>query len=221
MSYSSLHIKESLKHSFKGFALAKGFEFLQKDDIFLFKSSIPNPVFNYAYVEGKLPVWVEKYFGTCPFLVIGEQSDEILQKSLVDFTLEEDDVLGMVCELQGIEDIPNVEVVCVETPDRLPHLIDVISQGFEVPKSHLADFLTPLFPLKDQYFFLAYLDGEPASACLSSIAGDSMFLSFVATKPNLRRRGAGKSVSLAALLDARDCGCKICALQSSKMAEGV
>jgi ribosomal protein S18 acetylase RimI-like enzyme len=68
--------------------------------------------------------------------------------------------------------------------------------------------------------FVGLLDRRPVSASRVLVAGDVAMVHGVSTVPDARRRGIGSAVTLAALVAAREAGCRIGVLQASSMGQG-
>ena len=68
--------------------------------------------------------------------------------------------------------------------------------------------------------FVGLLDRRPVSASRVLIADDVAMVHGVSTVPDARRRGIGSAVTVAALVAAREAGCRIGVLQASSMGQG-
>lgn len=71
------------------------------------------------------------------------------------------------------------------------------------------------------WHFLAWLDGAPVGSATVFLGAGVAGLYHVGTVPAARGRGIGKAVTLAALGQARDLGCRIAILHSSRQGEGM
>jgi len=69
--------------------------------------------------------------------------------------------------------------------------------------------------------YVGYLNGKPVSCSLLLMTSGVAGLFCVATLPEARRRGIGTLISLAPLKEAREKGCKVGVVHSSKMGYGV
>jgi hypothetical protein len=64
------------------------------------------------------------------------------------------------------------------------------------------------------------MDGAPVSASRVLVRDDVAMVHGVCTVPEARRQGSGSAVTLAALVAARDLGCRVGVLQASSMGQG-
>ncbi len=216
MSYNHSEIVSSaLIQSWRGFGNAGEFAFDMIGDTAIFNSHIHTSAFNYAYSSTTSNIGaVLGYFNGLPFTWIVESNNgDILRERGFKY---DDSLLGMTMDLT--DQLPDDEVFLVDDDVRLGHWIDIVTEGFQIDRN-----LTEAFarPLHDQVFFVAYVDEKPASALILSLCDEAVFLSYVATTPNLRRRGAGSKLTNGALRYAYDKGYKVAALMSSRMAENV
>ncbi|MGM0440648.1 MAG: GNAT family N-acetyltransferase [Chlamydiota bacterium] len=222
-------IAKALQHSWKSFGMLQGFDYDELQGIFLFKSFIENPFFNYAYASQEADTMsiskVLDYFDGLPFSLICDGDDEkSLSEVLKAQGLHYDDSCeGMILELQDLVTASpdNIRVVADQTEETLNHWIEAVSIGFGIDENVIADFSKPLISLDDQKFFVAYWDDEPISGGLLSLCGSTALIAYVATKPKWRCKGAGKALVEAALLDAYHNGCSNSVLQSSKMGKRI
>lgn len=81
-----------------------------------------------------------------------------------------------------------------------------------------AGYAAPASPWRH---FLARIDGVPVGTATTYLAAGVVGLYFVSTTPAARRRGVGAAVTLAALHDARELGCRVGVLQSSAAGRSV
>ncbi len=133
---------------------------------------------------------------------------------------------GMAIDLASLDDEPQAitdfSIQKVNNAELEAIWIQILNEGMGFSESitkevaRLADSLTiPLYEL--QHLYVGYLDGHPvASSALlldSGVAG----IYAVATLPEARRRGIGKSMTVVPLLEARQMGYQVGILQSSSM----
>ena len=102
----------------------------------------------------------------------------------------------------------------------------VMRTGFEMPgfvDDAILRILTSLgFAEEDPFVhYVGRLDGEVLATASLALAAGVAGIFNVATLPGARRRGIGTALTLAALRDARERGCRISILQSSEIAQGV
>jgi GNAT superfamily N-acetyltransferase len=125
---------------------------------------------------------------------------------------------AMTMELAQVTEPPAMEY---RTDDGLMPVVASIndrSYGFE--GTPWADF-TSRYPAGAGREYVAYADGEPASALsILDAAGDAMVWA-VATLPEARGRGLAGGLMQRALWDARERGCDISSLQATKAGEPV
>lgn len=215
-------------HSWKSFGEAKGFEYKNIDGTHIFKSGIDNPFLNYAtiteYVTTSRLDQALDFFGTVPFVWICDTSlnsvDSMLEE--LGFTIKTT-WPGMVLPLENFStNVPDeIKVIQVTNESHLNDWITAGTEGFQLPRNTLEDFFVPLVALDDQRLFVAYIGDEPVSGCLSSICHKTALIAYLATKPTCRGRGAGRAITATAVLDAKNQGCTMAALQASAMGESL
>jgi ribosomal protein S18 acetylase RimI-like enzyme len=66
-----------------------------------------------------------------------------------------------------------------------------------------------------QWLYLGYLDGEPVATAEATVAGDTVGLYNISTRPEHRGRGIGAMMTWRPLRDALACGCDLGVLQAA------
>jgi hypothetical protein len=121
---------------------------------------------------------IVRNFGAVPFNWIVDDACPNAQRLLKEngFSLEEA-WKGMFLDLSKLNtiSIPNVETFLVDGELRLNHWIEIVSKGFEVSRAGVKTFARPLVQLADQRFFVAYVEGMPASACLVTLVNQQLY----------------------------------------------
>ena len=141
-----------------------------------------------------------------------------------------EDMPGMAVDLQALnEDIPlpaELEIERVSNAEVLREYIEVARVGFEMPEFTNEGFfeLLTAIGLTEESPWRSYvgrLDGEVVTTVSLAPAAGIGGIYNVATLPKARRRGLGAAMTLTALREARELGCRIGILQSSAMGLGV
>jgi ribosomal protein S18 acetylase RimI-like enzyme len=140
----------------------------------------------------------------------------------------EDTAPGMVADLTGIyaEQPPaGVSISRVREPAMLHVANTTMAAGFGAPPE-LADVFDAMGVLGfdddvPTRTYLATLDGVPAATALGLLVGEVLGIFNVATIETARRRGIGRAVTRAALVDGAARGARRAILQSSEAGHGV
>lgn len=137
---------------------------------------------------------------------------------------------GMAVDLRELqEDVPFPAGLVVERvrSDVVSwEYAEVARTGFGMPEftaGALGEVLGVLGFAEDSPFvhYVGRLDGEVLATASLSLAAGVAGVFNVVTLPGARRRGLGTAITLAALREARERGCRIGILQSSEMALGI
>ena len=121
---------------------------------------------------------------------------------------------------------PGVAVNAVEDVAAFRTAVDIVITAFEMPAA-LGPVLVDRFAsdaiAKDgmQRVFLATLDGRPVATSLGVLEGDVIGIYNVATLPDSRGRGAGRTVTGAAVADGRARGAVAAVLETSPLGRPV
>jgi GNAT superfamily N-acetyltransferase len=140
------------------------------------------------------------------------------------------DEAGMAADLlalnEGLEAPESLSVARVGSDDELGEWTRTLATGFgEGP--HEAEWVGAMYRrigLADATpwrHYLARLDGRAVATASLFLAAGVAGVYFVFTVPDMRRRGIGAAVTLAALRDARGLGCRVGVLGASRMGEPV
>ncbi len=144
------------------------------------------------------------------------------------FALDPDEMPGMAAPLDAL---PSVELPAGATIELVRDAtafrawLDVMVAGFGMP-GQIGDafmaFATLGFgaelPMRS---FLARLDGRPVATALGVFAGGGLVITNVATLEDVRGRGLGRAVTLAAMHAGAEVGATVAVLQSTEMGLGV
>ena len=134
------------------------------------------------------------------------------------------DVPGMACDLKELPSAVSTpagfSIQTVNDLERLKVWAEVFCRGFGLPGS----FIQPFYELSaglgfqnDLHNYLGTLDGEPVAASSLFLSDGIAGIYNVAVLEQARGKGLGAAITLAPLLEARDQGYGIGALQSSEM----
>lgn len=132
------------------------------------------------------------------------------------------DWTGMAADLGTIAlyEPAGVEVEEVRRPEGLCRWARAITQGFEMPAADAADFERVVAGLRDdpgcvRRYYLAGRDGAPLAGSLLFAQDGIAGLYYVGTIPGARRQGLASAVTLRALGEARDLGCRVATLHAA------
>jgi ribosomal protein S18 acetylase RimI-like enzyme len=143
------------------------------------------------------------------------------------FTLD-DTAPGMVANLSRVEAEPppaGVEITRVRDAEAFHVANMTMAEGFGAPPE-LGDVFQAMAVLgfdddAPSRTYLATLDGVPAATSLGLLVEGVLGIFNVATVEHVRRRGIGRAVTLAALVDGAARGARTAILQSSDAGHGV
>jgi GNAT superfamily N-acetyltransferase len=126
--------------------------------------------------------------------------------------------LCMAMDLSELENIKRYggpisvcEVDDVDTFQQWVHIAFTALIGSELMS---IDQLCDIFCLPDTHFYLASMNGIPASTCMTISSGEIADLDWVATLEPYRRQGLATSVITKALIDLHDAGVKTVSLRA-------
>jgi ribosomal protein S18 acetylase RimI-like enzyme len=136
----------------------------------------------------------------------------------------EDSSPGMAVDLHTLREPPVPDGLSIErvVDDESARVWNEISlRGFGASQEIIAVFervVLHLYPdMETSALYLGRLDGEPVATSLLCVSVGVAGIYNVATLPHARRRGIGAAITVQALLDGRERGCRIGTLQASKM----
>ena len=131
---------------------------------------------------------------------------------------------GMVCDLRRLHsDLStpaSLKVIQVNDQPTLDIWTKTFVKGFGLPESYTISLYNLLagFGLNAMLkHYLGYLDGEPSAAASLFISDGIAGIYNVGVMEQARRKGLGAAITLVPLLEARDMGYTLGALQSSEM----
>ncbi len=144
------------------------------------------------------------------------------------FTLDPDEMPGMAAPLEALPpvELPSgATIELVRDAAAFRAWLDVMVAGFGMP-TQIGDafmkFATLGFgdelPTRS---ILARLDGRPVATALGVLAGGGLVIANVATLEDVRGRGLGRAVTLAAMHAGAEAGATVAVLQSTEMGLGV
>lgn len=135
-----------------------------------------------------------------------------------------DDTPGMAVDLQTLDDsklvMDSLEIRLVTDDETLRVWANVFLKGYGLPPAWEAltlDLWKKLgldLPMQN---YLGYWHGKPVSTSTAFYGGGAVGIYDVATLPEARGKGLGAALTLKPLLDARNLGYRVGALQSSEM----
>jgi ribosomal protein S18 acetylase RimI-like enzyme len=151
--------------------------------------------------------------------------DRLLAKG---FTLDPDELPGMAASLVDLPpiELPDGAVIeLVRDATAFREWLDVMVAGFGMPPQIGDAFVA----FGSQGFgdelpwraLLARVDGRPVATALGVFAGNGIDIANVATLPEVRGRGLGRAVTLAAMHLGAEAGARLAVLQSTEMGHGV
>lgn len=128
------------------------------------------------------------------------------------------DPAAMTMDLAGLSDPPDVDHR--EGDELLPTVASINDRAYRFEGTPFADFTSQQPPgvTRD---YVAYLDGEPASALVILECDGDASVWDVATLPEARGRGLAGGLMHRALWDSRERGCDVSSLQATKIGEPV
>lgn len=119
-------------------------------------------------------------------------------------------------------DVPDVELLRVETADGLAEALAVGAAGFGIPAELVASvYALEVAELEGLAYYLARADGRDVATAIGYTVGDGVAIFSVATPPEHRGKGYGGAVTAQAVRDGFDSGAAFAVLQSSSMGEPV
>lgn len=144
------------------------------------------------------------------------------------FTLDPDDMAGMAAPLADLPPpvLPaGASVELVRDVATFGQWIDVMVAGFEMPSEIGEAFLR----FADLGFgddlpyrvLLARIGRRPVAVSLAALTGRGVVIANVTTLADVRGRGLGRAITLAAMQEGADAGATIAVLQSTEMGNGV
>ncbi len=140
------------------------------------------------------------------------------------------DAPGMAIDLASLDNNPQVitdfSIEKVSNAEMQTIWIQILNEGMGFSEiitrevARLADSLTvPLYEL--QHLYLGFLDGIPVATSALLLDSGVAGIYAVATLPEARRRGIGKSMTVVPLIEAKQMGYHVGILQSSSMGHPV
>jgi ribosomal protein S18 acetylase RimI-like enzyme len=131
---------------------------------------------------------------------------------------------AMILDLDNLQEeqlnLPTgLTIQIIEDDDTYNQYIDTMSAGFEFPEP-MATYQKNIYHVLSDptvHLFLGFFAGKPVAISLMHRNAGLAGIYNVAVVPQMRQRGIGRAMTLAALFDARDLGYRIAMLESSKM----
>jgi ribosomal protein S18 acetylase RimI-like enzyme len=139
----------------------------------------------------------------------------------------EEKIIGMATDLLKLNgNIPKPEgltVVRVSDTDTLNRWVKALKTGFSLSDAfaEAMSYVCTNFDLTDEevnYHYLGLLNDEPVATTSLSLSNGVASIYDVSTVPKARRQGIGATLTLTALLEAREAGYRVAVLHSSHMA---
>jgi ribosomal protein S18 acetylase RimI-like enzyme len=132
----------------------------------------------------------------------------------------EEPMPGMVtapADLSG-PDLPELEIIRVETADGLAQTLAVAAAGFGAPANMLAPlYLLETAAIEGLSYYLGRVDGRDVSTSVGYTLGDTVGVFNVATPPEYRGRGYGAALTVEAAREGFAAGAELAWLQASAM----
>jgi GNAT superfamily N-acetyltransferase len=155
---------------------------------------------------------------------VGKYRNSNLQTILEDAGYEHvADLPVMVADLETIpkvEKIPEIKCKTVTNKKELEDWIKISAQCIETDERSGKEYMDYCldYDIKEnskQVLHIAYWDGVPAASCLTFKGTDVATLYFIATLPEFRNRGLGRTITLHAMRQAKDAGYLLAGLQAT------
>jgi ribosomal protein S18 acetylase RimI-like enzyme len=119
-------------------------------------------------------------------------------------------------------DLPDLQVLRVETADGLAQALAVGAAGFGIsPDLAASVYSLEVAALDGMRYYLARVDGVDVATAAGCTIGDAVTIFSVATAPEHRGKGYGSAITAHAVRDGFNAGAEFAALQSSTMGESV
>jgi ribosomal protein S18 acetylase RimI-like enzyme len=119
-------------------------------------------------------------------------------------------------------DLPDLQVLRVETADGLAQALAVGAAGFGIsPDLAASVYSLEVAALDGMRYYLARVDGVDVATAAGYTIGDAVTIFSVATAPEHRGKGYGSAITAHAVRDGFNAGAEFAALQSSTMGESV
>jgi GNAT superfamily N-acetyltransferase len=143
--------------------------------------------------------------------------------------VKKSEAIGMACSLSHLRaDLPNppgLEIRTVSDDQALRSWARIVTTGlFQRPESAAEPFarvMSPAVSAGRATLYLATRAGRPAASSTLYVTGEVAGIYHVATLPDLRNRGIGRSITAAAALRARELGCRTAILQATQLGRPV
>lgn len=132
----------------------------------------------------------------------------------------EEPIPGMLAspEALGTPDVPELEILRVETADGLAQALAVAANGFGAPPDMLAPlYLLEAAALEGLAYYLGRVDGVDVCTSIGYTLGDTVGVFNVATPPEHRGRGYGAALTVEAARQGFALGADLAWLQASTM----
>ncbi len=155
-----------------------------------------------------------------------------LQERLVKYGLKDvEPIPGMARTLDDLEEVPRIpdgiDIRKVESDTDMSAFYQFAAWRWNVPEKHQAAYesIVKCFrfgePDAKAHMWQAWQEGTPVAKAGMYITANSAGIYAVATRPEARRLGLARALTLTALHEARSLGSEVAVLHSTPMAEGL
>jgi ribosomal protein S18 acetylase RimI-like enzyme len=143
--------------------------------------------------------------------------------------VKRDEEIGMALDFSklnsGHEKPSGLDIQIVVDEKNLRDWAGVVAAGlFGCPESGASAFyelMKTVLHCDKVTFFVGYCEGRPAASSTLFVSSGIAGIYHVATMPDLRKRGIGRSMTLTPLLQAREMGARFAVLQATPQGKGV
>jgi len=235
-------LENNFWEGWKNFGYGEGCKLNQDGEILWVENSIPTLPYNVVLkfqaekdIDQKIDALIDSYRSRevqFLWMVHPTASPKNLPERLLDRGLFDIELMpGMVRSLVDLPEIPSapndIDVRKVDSDEDLLPYYDFLSSRWGISKEYDDQLKATIEPFRigkpnsNFHLFQAWRDGEPVSKAGMYITSTSAGIYGVATKPEARRFGLGKIVTLTALHYAKSIGIKIGLLHSTPMAKSL
>jgi hypothetical protein len=143
--------------------------------------------------------------------------------------VKKDEEIGMALDFSrlncGFEQPPGLEIQIVADEKDLRKWAGVVAAGlFECPENGASSFyelMATVLHCDKVTFFIGYYQDQPAASSTLFASNGIAGIYHVATMPAFRKKGIGRSITLAPLIQAREMNARFAVLQATSLGKGI